>query len=443
MKFFPIRLSRKTFLSLLIGNLFFTLQVQSIPKPASSLIRYNPKELVDQVWQIVYRDYLDSSGEYDESNWIRLRKEYLSKKYIDSSESYQAIRLLLENLKDPYTRFMDPKEFKELRIDTSGELTGVGIQLSVDESSKEVIVVSPIEGTPASRAGIKSKDVIISINDNSTKGMNIEDVVRLIRGKKGTSVKLGIRRVNQFLKFKLIRERIEIQVVHSQLNRTSSGEDIGYIRLKQFNANASREMRQAIKKLESKNVSGYVLDLRSNPGGLLEASIDIARQWLNKGIIVSTQTRSGIRDIRRANGMALTNRPVVVLVNEGSASASEILSGAIQDNNRGLLVGNKTFGKGLVQSVRTLSDGSGLTVTIAKYLTPNGTDIHKNGIVPNIVTNIKESRRMNLVFEDIGSSNDMEYVIAEKALLDRLIKSLKSKDVNNFKPNRVALKYVF
>ena len=162
-----------------------------------------------------------------------------------------------------------------------------------------------------------------------------------------------------------------------------NGTKVGYIRLKQFNANAAKDMRNAITELSGEGVSGFVLDLRSNPGGLLMASVEIARQWLDEGVIVSSSTRDGVSDVKRASGRALTQAPLVVLVNEGSASASEILSGAIQDNNRGVVVGKKTFGKGLIQSVRGLSDGSGMTVTIAKYLTPSGRDIHKLGITPD------------------------------------------------------------
>jgi len=164
--------------------------------------------------------------------------------------------------------------------------------------------------------------------------------------------------------------------------------------------------------------------LRGNPGGLLEASIDIARQWLDKGIIVSTKTRDGIKDVRRANGNALTARPVVVLVNEGSASASEILSGALQDNQRGILVGQKTFGKGLVQSVRGLSDGSGLTVTIAKYLTPSGTDIHKNGIKPDVKAMIPTDEIKNITLEQLGTEKDSQYVVAETTLIKAMRKAV-------------------
>ena len=179
-------------------------------------------------------------------------------------------------------------------------------------------------------------------------------------------------------------------------------------------------MRQAVKDLEEKGAQGYVLDLRSNPGGLLMASVEIARQWLNEGTIVSTKTRDGIQDVKRANGRALTSKPMVVLVNEGSASASEILSGALQDNNRAVLVGQKTFGKGLVQSVRGLSDGSGMTVTIAKYLTPSGRDIHKHGIDPDVTAKMSELEAQRLKLEDLGTKKDSQYRVAETTLVKRL-----------------------
>jgi carboxyl-terminal processing protease len=380
----------------------------------------SPKEVIDQVWQIVYRDYLDSSGTYTDDRWRQLRKDLLKKSYGGEEESYEAIRGMLDSLDDPYTRFLDPKEFKEMRIDTSGELMGVGIQISLDKDTKELIVVSPIEGTPASRAGVQSKDVIVSIDGTSTKGMTTEDAVKLIRGPEGTEVILGLRRKGDVLNVPLTRARIEINAVKKALNTSPDGSKIGYIRLKQFNANASREMRDAIQELEDQDADGYVLDLRSNPGGLLEASVDIARQWLNEGIIVSTRTREGIRDVRRATGSAITDKPMVVLINQGSASASEIVSGALQENDRAQLIGKTTFGKGLVQAVRGLSDGSGMTVTIAKYLTPNGTDIHKNGIEPDIEAEIPGKELEDFKVEYLGTNKDSQYKVAEKALLKSL-----------------------
>ena len=305
-----------------------------------------------------------------------------------------------------------------MRIDTSGELMGVGIQISLDKDTKELIVVSPIEGTPASRAGVQSKDVIVSIDGTSTKGMTTEDAVKLIRGPEGTEVILGLRRKGDVINVPLTRARIEINAVKKALNTSPDGSKIGYIRLKQFNANASREMRDAIQELEDQGAVGYVLDLRSNPGGLLEASVDIARQWLNEGIIVSTRTREGIRDVRRATGSAITEKPMVVLINQGSASASEIVSGALQENDRAQLIGQKTFGKGLVQAVRGLSDGSGMTVTVAKYLTPKGTDIHKNGIKPDVEAKISDKELEDFKIEYLGTMKDSQYQVAERELLE-------------------------
>ena len=380
----------------------------------------SPKEVMDQAWQIVFRDYLDTTGKYDAEKWRQLRRNLLGKTYGSPKEAYEAIRGMLATLSDPYTRFLDPREFKEMQIDTSGELSGVGIQLSLDKDTKELVVIAPIEGSPASRAGVQPKDVIVSIDGKSTKGMSTEDAVKLIRGRAGTSVNLVLRRKGQNIDVPLTRELIELHAVTHQVNTTPDGAKIGYVRLRQFNANAAKDMRAAIRDLENQGVQGYVLDLRSNPGGLLMASVEIARQWLNEGVIVSTKTREGIQDVRRATGRALTSRPLVVLVNEGSASASEILSGALQENNRAVLVGQKTFGKGLVQSVRGLSDGSGMTVTIAKYLTPLNHDIHHRGIVPDVPVKMTDAEAERLKLEDLGTRKDSQYRVAESTLLKKL-----------------------
>ncbi|MBO6975457.1 MAG: PDZ domain-containing protein [Prochlorococcus marinus CUG1435] len=381
----------------------------------ATVLNNSYKEVIDHVWQIVYRDFLDSSGKFQKSNWIKIRKEFLSKTYSDSNEAYDAIRDMLSNLDDSYTRFLEPKEFNQMRIDTSGELTGVGIQIVKDKESDVLIIISPIEDTPAFNAGIKAQDKILSIDDISTKGMNIDDAVKLIRGQRGTKVKLEILRGSKTFFKVLSREKIEIKTVSSKVNETKNGLLIGYVRIKQFNANASRETREAIKNLETKKVAGYVLDLRSNPGGLLESSIDISRHFINKGVIVSTLSKDGLKETKRGNGQALTKKPLVVLVNEGSASASEIVSGAIKDNKRGKLVGKKTFGKGLVQSMRTLVDGSGLTVTVAKYLTPNGTDINKSGIAPDIEVKMN----INPILQrEIGTRKDKQYKAGEKELIN-------------------------
>jgi carboxyl-terminal processing protease len=393
---------------------------EMVMAPTGVAISDSPKEVMDQAWQIVFRDYLDTTGQYTEDTWRKLRRDVLAKSYGTPKDAYEAIRGMLATLDDPYTRFLDPREFKEMQIDTSGELSGVGIQLSLDKETKELVVVSPIEGSPASRAGVQPRDVIVSIDGRSTKGMTTEDAVKLIRGKAGTTVKLVLRRKGENLDVPLTRELIELHAVNHQINVAPDGTKIGYVRLKQFNANASKDMRAALRELEASGVQGYILDLRSNPGGLLMASIDIARQWLNEGVIVSTKTRDGIQKIDKATGRALTDKPLVVLVNEGSASASEILSGALQDNKRAVLVGQKTFGKGLVQSVRGLSDGSGMTVTIAKYLTPSNRDIHKHGIDPDVQAKMSDEEARRLKLEDLGTSKDTQYRVAESTLVKQL-----------------------
>lgn len=393
---------------------------------SQAFFRESPKELVDEVWQIIDRQYLDAT--FNQVDWRNTRNDYLEREYSSKEEAYEAIREMLKLLNDPYTRFMDPEEFKNMQIDTSGELTGVGIQIAQDEETKKLIVVSPIEDTPAFDAGILAKDIITKIDGQSTEGMDVNDAVQLIRGKVGTQVILTIQRGEEAIDYPITRARIEIHPVRARVEETNVGK-VGYIRLNQFSANAAAEMREAIEDLESQNVVGYTLDLRSNPGGLLYSSIEIARMWLDDETIVSTVSRTGEVDRQRGNNRALTDKPLVVLVDGGSASASEILSGALQDNDRAILVGTKTFGKGLVQSVRGLGDGSGLAVTIAKYLTPNGRDINKEGIAPNIEFELTEEQRKELQTDRtlIGSSNDPQFAKA----LEVLMQAVKEQDVQN------------
>lgn len=368
----------------------------------------SPKELIDEVWQIIDKNYVDAT--FNQVDWRALRSEYLGRSYGSQEEAYDAIREMLSELQDPYTRFMDPDEFRSMQIDTSGELTGVGIQLSQDEETDELIVVSPIEETPAFEAGVQSQDVITHIDGESTEGMDINDAVNLIRGPVGTEVELTVRREGREIVFPITRARIEIHPVRYSYKEDVPG-GLGYIRLTQFSQLAAEEMREAIRELEAQGVSGYVLDLRANPGGLLQASIEIARMWFDEGAIVSTVNRQGVAEVQRANDRALTDKPLVVLVDGGSASASEILSGALQDNDRAVLVGTQTFGKGLVQSVRPIGGGSGLAVTIAKYLTPNGRDINEEGIPPDVDETLTEETRERLRGDRtlIGTMDDPQY----------------------------------
>lgn len=375
---------------------------------SQAFFRESPKELIDEVWQIINQQYVDAT--FNHLDWQEVRQEYLNKEYTDENKAYDAIREMLKKLEDPYTRFMSPDEFKNMQVDTSGELTGVGIQITKEEKTENIIVISPIEDTPAFEAGIISKDIILKIDNKSTKGMELNDAVKLIRGKPGSEVVLTIQRGNKTLDFPLKRTKIEIHPVKARLDNDSKGK-IGYIRLNQFSSNAGAEMETAIRDFEKQNAVGYILDLRSNPGGLLYSSVEIARMWIDEGKIVSTVDRVGEVEAQEANNTALTNKPLVVLVDGGSASASEILSGALQDHKRATIIGTQTFGKGLVQSVRGLGDGSGLAVTIAKYLTPNGRDINKHGITPDVVYEMTEQQRDALIGdrEKIGTIDDAQY----------------------------------
>lgn len=375
----------------------------------------SPKELIDEVWQIIDRTYVDAT--FNQNDWRSVRQEYLSREYADKEQAYTAVREMLKKLDDPYTRFMDPNQFRNMQMDTSGQLTGVGIQLSQDEATKKLTVIAPIEDTPASRAGILARDIIVKIDDKTTAGMDVNDAIRLIRGEEGTPVTLTIERGGREIEFRLVRAKIELHPVRFS-KKVEGNNNIGYIRLNQFSANASEEMQNALKELEKQKVDGYILDLRSNPGGLLNASIDIARMWLDTGTIVSTVNRRGETDRQEANRTPLTNKPLVILVDGGSASASEILSGALQDNRRATLVGTQTFGKGLVQSVRGLGDGSGLAVTIAKYLTPSGRDINHAGIAPDTVVTLTDEQRKILQTdrEKVASADDPQYVKALELL---------------------------
>ncbi|MDF5713818.1 MAG: S41 family peptidase [Rhizonema sp. NSF051] len=387
-----------------------------IHSQGQALFKNDPKGLIDEVWQIVDHSYVD--GTFNKLDWQNVRREYLSKSYSSNLEAYKSIREMLKKLNDPYTRFMNPEEFKSLQVDTSGELTGIGITIGQDEKTKKLTVIAPIEDTPAFKAGLLAKDIITKINGKSTEGMDTNVAVSLIRGEAGTSVNLTINRNNQQKDFKITRAKIEIHPVKYSQQKTPIG-NVGYIRLNQFSANAGKEMQNAITNLENKQVVGYVLDLRNNPGGLLFASVEIAKMWLDKGTIVSTRERQGNGDREIADGHPLTNKQLVILVDKGSASASEILSGALQDNKRAELVGTRTFGKGLVQSVRPLEDGSGMAVTIAKYYTPLNHDINKRGIEPDVKVELTDAQRQNLWLHErdkIGTLQDPQFAKAVEVL---------------------------
>lgn len=376
----------------------------------------SPKATLDQVWQLVNREYVD--GSFNKQNWLGVRQSLLSKDYTSREEAYTAIRKALEKLGDPYTRFMDPKQFEALTNQTSGEVTGIGIRMELNEQTRKLTVIEAIENSPALKAGIKAGDIILAINGKATNQMKVEDASKLIRGRAGTKLTLRLGRDGQStFDVALTRASIEVPTVRYTLKQEGDRR-IGYIRLREFSAHAGTQMRRAISDLNAKQVNGYVLDLRSNPGGLLQSSIEIARMWMDNGAIVKTVDRKGGSEESKANHTALTKRPLAILVDNNSASASEILTGALKDNSRAVVVGTQTFGKALVQSVHELPDGSGVAITIAHYYTPKGTDINHKGIAPDIKLELTQTQQRQLAANPnlLGTQNDPQYARALAAL---------------------------
>jgi len=378
----------------------------------------SPKNVVDEAWQVVNREYVD--GTFNQVDWQATRQQLLSKNYTTRDEAYAAIRGALERLEDPYTRFMEPKQYKALTSQTSGELSGVGIRLEVNEKTKKIAIVEPIENSPAFKAGIKPGDELRAIDGKSTQGMSLEQASALIRGEVGKSVMLQLAREGKgVFNLTLTRAQIELPAIRYSLKQEGQIR-VGYIRLNEFSSHAAAQMNRAIKELTKQNANAFVLDVRGNPGGLLNASIDIARMWMDSGAIVRTVDRKGGNEEFKANQTALTKLPLAVLVDGNSASASEILAGALKDNRRATVIGSQTFGKALVQSVHGLSDGSGLAVTIAHYFTPAGTDIGHKGVTPDVKVDLNDDQRKYLASNPtlIGTKNDPQYARAISHLLN-------------------------
>jgi carboxyl-terminal processing protease len=309
----------------------------------------------------------------------------IERNYVEDTDPqdvlYGAIKGMVRTL-DPHSFFMSPEEYKELMVETKGKFSGVGIEITI--RNHVLTVVSPIEGTPAFRVGIKAGDQIIMIGDKSSEELSIMDAVKLIRGPKGSKIKLTIRRkdVEKPIDFMITRDVIPIKSVRS----FSLPFDIGYIRISNFQGNTSKELSEALEDMENKKgLKGLILDLRNNPGGLLSQAVKVADEFLDSGLIVSIKGRDKKEEesVAHKNGKS-RKYPMIVLVNEGSASASEIVAGALQDNKRALILGSTTFGKGSVQTLFPLSDGSGLRLTTALYYTPSGRSIQARGIEPDI-----------------------------------------------------------
>ena len=367
------------------------------------------QQLVLQAWRTVNQAYYDNS--FNHQNWWLTRDSTMKQQFPTEEAAYQAITKMIATLDEPFTRLLRPEQYRSLKVNTAGELSGVGLQIGVKAGSNNIEVISPIAGSPAAQAGILAHDLIVEIDAMPTSELTLDTAAVRMRGETGTNVSLIIQTADKPTReVILIRRKIELNPVTAELH-TENGRKIGYLRLAQFSAKAAEELGENITKFKQQGVSGYVLDLRNNPGGLVQAGVEIARQWLNEGTIVYTVDRRGAIDAIESTGTALTDAPLVVLVNEGTASASEILAGALQDNGRAKLIGAKTFGKGLIQSLFDLPNGSGLAVTVAKYETPKHHDIHKLGITPDRVVSTPE-----IGLEFAATEQDTQYLAAVQEL---------------------------
>ncbi len=366
-------------------------------------------ELYDSVWKIVNTKYLDKTK--NGQDWTRWRHKY-DDKIKTPEDAYVAIDTMIASLNDRYTRFVPPKEFEEEKNAIKGSLFGIGIQIGLRDG--KILIISPIEDTPGEKAGLLAEDEILSIDGISTKDMTIDKAADKIRGKKGTTVELLIKRKGVPNKvYKVVRDEIEIKSISVKMPENVKIDDrIGYIRLSSFmGRNVGTEFKDIMTKFKDKE--GIIIDLRANTGGLLNNAIYIADLFLDDEIIVSTVDRDGYKDTSRSTKKYFSTQPLVVLINKGSASASEILSGALKDNQRAILIGENTFGKGLVQEVKSLTPfGAGLNITIQKYLTPNDTDINKKGIAPDIEVKITE--------QNIKDKDDVQLKKAQAVLLQMI-----------------------
>lgn len=315
-----------------------------------------------------------------------------------------AIKGAVNSLGDPHSIYMDQKMFREFMIETEGSFSGVGIVLGVKD--KVLTVVAPIEGTPGDTAGIKSGDQIVKIDGLDTKDMALDEAVSKIRGPLGTQVKLTIRRGQEIKDYALTRSNIQLKTVSGKM----LPDNIAYIRLSMFNDHTGADFAQKYQELEKAGMKALILDLRDNPGGLLNESVKVAGKLVPKGPIVSVVQRDGTRETS-SSALEAVKYPLAVLVNGGSASASEIVAGAVQDTGAGTLIGVKTFGKGSVQTVMNLGDGSAVKLTIAKYYTPKDRSINGVGIEPDIKIEMTENK--DLVSQDVQ--------------LDKAVEILKSK----------------
>ena len=374
------------------------------PDSLTDSTQIKPQKLFERTWREIDSGFYDSS--LNKQDWSYWKKHYKGK--IKTDEDAQvAIDTMIASLDDDYSKYLNKKEYAEQNSSIESKISGIGVNIMNDAG--KIIVFSVIDNTPAKEAGIKANDVIIKVDGKNVSGMNISEVATLVRGKEGSIVTLEIQRKNKKIIKSVRRKTIKIDSVKSSVKK-----DIGYIQISSFIATSTpTEFITALEK--TKDTKGLILDLRGNTGGLLANAIFVANMFVDKGTIVNIVSRNGkVEDIKAQNSSLTIDKPVVVLVDGASASASEILSGALKDHHKAVLVGTRTFGKGMVQRIIPLPNSTGLNLTIAKYLTPSGSDINKKGITPDYVVKYTES--------DFIAHRDPQREKAEKILTEMIMK---------------------
>ncbi len=364
----------------------------------------SPKGIFRKAWRVIKNNYVDDS--LNHQDWAKWKKRY--EQHIETNQdAHIAIDSMLVSLNDPYTRFLPKKEFDDQNRNIDSKLQGIGVHITEDHGN--ILIVSVIDDTPAQKYGLQKGDEIIQVGSVSTKGLSLRDVAGMIRGKSGTSVTLTILRDKEVITKKIVREEIKIKTVKYEI----LDNNIAYIRISSFiSSDTANEFKKAL--TATRKADGIIVDVRGNFGGLLSNAVYISNMFLESGIIVSTVDRHGKKEDINADPYEYINgRPFVILMDKSSASASEIFSGAMKDHKKAVLVGETTFGKGLVQMIKRLQDGSGINFTIAKYLTPSGTDIDHKGIEPDYEVKYEGS---NFLLEE----KDIQLNRAKEIVLEKL-----------------------
>jgi carboxyl-terminal processing protease len=352
------------------------LLLTAAPAPALS----DAQQLVVETWRLVNQSYVDPQR-FEAVHWRRLRQKALERPISSSDDAYTAIEAMLAPIGDPYTRLLRPEEYTNLRSSTQGSVTGVGLQIGLRDGDQRVVVIAPLDDSPAAEAGLTSGTELLAVDGQPTPALGLEGTAAALRGSTGSQVLVTVSRSGQPEEVVLERRQVNLRPVRSRRLRLE-GHTVGYLRITQFAEPVPEQVHQALTDLVDQDIEGLLLDLRNNSGGLVSAGLAVADQLLDRQPIVETQDRDGLSSPVQAGAGQGYDGPMLTLVNGGTASASEILAGALQDNRRSELAGSRTFGKGLIQTLLPLSDSSGLAVTVARYVTPSGRDIQNQGIEP-------------------------------------------------------------